>query len=173
MTTPDPLNQITRLYHFTDTRNLPMIRQLKGLYSAAVLKKAGWTIPAPGGNDWSQEADAWVGVDQYVHFCFCDSHPMEYLARQAGRIQTSIFLDIDPAVLRQDGVLFTAGVSNKSGMLRYTIEQARTLIDFEVICTRTNWKDPAILERRKNAEKCEILVPNGIAITWIRNMPNG
>jgi len=150
-----------------------MIRQLKGLYSAASLKKAGWSVPAPGGNEWSQDADAWVGMDQYVHLCFCNSHPMEFLARQSGRIQTSIFLEIDPAILTADGVLFTAGVSNKAGMARHTIEEAKQLIDFDVICTRMDWRDPAILQRRKDAEKCEILVPDGFDIKWIRNMPNG
>lgn len=37
MTTADPLLQITRLYHFTDRRNLPLIRQHGGLYPMAEL----------------------------------------------------------------------------------------------------------------------------------------
>ena len=173
MSAPDPFDQINTLYHFTDTRNLPLIRQRKGLFPIAVLRANGWTVPAPGGNDWSQDADSMFGMDKYIHLCFCNSHPMEYLARQSGRIQTSIFLEIDPTVIRQDGVLFTNGVSNKSGMVPDSIEQARSWVDFQVICTRMDWKIPEIRERRTNAEKCEILVPKGIALQWIRNMPNG
>ncbi len=173
MTQQDPLSLIRSLYHFTDQRNLPLIRRLGGLFSFAALKKAGWTVPAPGGNDWSQEADASFGMDQYIHLCFCDNHPMEYLARQSGRIEASVFLNINPAVLQKAGVLFTAGVSNKAGMARHTIEQARELIDFEVLYTRTDWKDPTIQERRRQVEKYEILVPGRIALDMIRNLPNG
>jgi hypothetical protein len=139
----------------------------------AALKRLGVMVPAPGGNEWSQTADCQSSMDQYIHLCFCKSHPMEYKAKQDGRIQESIFLNIDPSVLREEGVLFTIGVSNSSGIEKYTINQADSLIDFEVICERMDWNDNAILARRKKAEKCEILVPKKISINLIRNMPNG
>jgi hypothetical protein len=98
---------------------------------------------------------------------------MEYMAKQEGRIVESIFLKIDPSVLMQPGVMFTPGVSNKAGMIPLSIEEAKELIDFEVLYRRTDWKDPAIIERRKQAQKCEILVPDRIALEMIRNMPSG
>jgi hypothetical protein len=114
-------------------------------------------IPAPGGNEWSQDADANKGMDQYVHLCFRANHPMEYLARQDGQIKDSIFLEIHPDVLQIEGVMFSAGVSNKVGVEMIALVEAYKLIDFEVLDTRTNWKDAEIRRRLQRAEKCEIL----------------
>ena len=166
----DPLKRITLLYHFTDRRNLPFIRQHGGLYPMAELRKMKIEVPAPGGNEWSREADGMKGMDEYVHLCFRNSHPMEYVARQAGRIRDTIFLQIHGDVLHWEGVKFTADVSNKSGVKTYTMEHAKELIDFEVLYTRTNWKDPEIQKRLQQAEKCEILVPRFIPLGLIRNL---
>jgi ssDNA thymidine ADP-ribosyltransferase, DarT len=173
MSGADPLTLIRCLYHFTDTRNLPLIRQRQGLFSLAVLRRDGAIVPSPGGNEWSHDADRRGGLDQYVHLCFRKQHPMEYRAKQEGRIADSIFLEISADILTIPGVLFTPDVSNKSGVSRHTLEQARKMIDFEVLYTRTDWRDPAIRERLQNAAKCEILVPGGVPLTMIRNLPNG
>jgi ssDNA thymidine ADP-ribosyltransferase, DarT len=170
MNTGNPLYRIPMLFHFTDRRNLPLIRQLGGLFPLAQLKKNKVSVPAPGGNEWSQDADAQKGMGNYVHLCFCASHPMEWLARKDGRINDSIFLQIDPSVLQFDGVRYTPGVSNKSGMESMPIENAGAVIDFEVLYTRMDWKIPAVMERRKQAEKCEILVPCPIPLSHIRNI---
>ncbi|MFN0179620.1 MAG: DarT ssDNA thymidine ADP-ribosyltransferase family protein [Gemmatimonadales bacterium] len=167
------LKQIALLFHFTDRRNIAMIRQLGGLYPFAELKEMHITIPAPGGNEWSQEADGMKGMDRYVHLCFRSNHPMEYVARQEGRIGESVFLNVHPDVLAWDGVKFTPDVSNKSGVAACPIAEAVDMIDFEVLYTRTNWLDPVINTRLHQAEKCEILVPQKIPLEMIRNLPNG
>ena len=51
-----------------------------------------------------------------------------------------------------------------------TEDGAATLIDFTVLYTRTDWSDPAIQERLKAAEKCEVLVPELIPLSHIRNI---
>lgn len=91
------------------------IREHHGLYSLAALRKMGVEIPVPGGNEWSHDADERRGLDQYVHLCFRPNHPMEYVARQDGRITDSVYLHIHPDVLHLEGVMFAADVSNKSG----------------------------------------------------------
>jgi hypothetical protein len=169
----DPLKRIPELYHFTDRRNLPLIREHGGLYPMAELVRRKIKIPAPGGNEWSREADGKKGMDEYIHLCFRAKHPMEHLARQAGHIGDTIFLQIHPDVLVWEGVKFTPDVSNKSGVEVYTMDQARTMIDFEVLYSWTNWKDAAVNGRLLQAEKCEILVPNNIPLEIIRNLPNG
>jgi ssDNA thymidine ADP-ribosyltransferase, DarT len=175
MPSTDPFvrHKVSTLYHFTDRRNLPFIAKNGGLYSLAKLKEMGVAIPAAGGNDWSHEADVNKGLDRYVHLCFKSNHPMEYVARQEGRISDSLFLQIGLEVLQIDGVKFTADVSNKSGVQLRSIEEARKLIDFEVLYTRTNWRDQGIQERLQQAEKYEILVPDHIPLKFIRNLPNG
>ena len=130
-------------------------------------------VPAPGGNEWSQDADGLKGMNDYVHLCFRANHPMEYLARQDRRIQDTMFLHIHPDVIHWEGVKFTADVSNKRGVKVHTIDEAREILDFEVLYTRTDWSDPEIQKRLKQAEKCEILVPTKIGLDLIRNLPNG
>jgi hypothetical protein len=169
----DPLSRIPVLYHFTDRRNLALINEHGGLYPLTILRERGIAVPAPGGNEWSHDADAMKGMDAYVHLCFKSNHPMEYRARQDGRITDSIFLEIHPGVLQWDGVRFTAEVSNMSGVATHTMNEARTLIDFDVLYTRTNWSDPAIQARLQQAERSEILVPQLIPMQLIRNLPNG
>lgn len=83
------LKRIYALYHFTDRRNLPLIREHGGLYPLAKLRKKNIEVPAPGGNQWSHDADEIKGMDEYVHLCFCNNHPMEHVARQAGHIGQS------------------------------------------------------------------------------------
>lgn len=173
MVLPEPLNRIPFLYHFTDRRNLASIRDVGGICPIETLKARGVQIPAAGGNEWSQSADTMKGMDRYAHLCFRATHPMQFLARQDGRIGDSIFLQVHPEVLEWDGVQFTPDVSNKSGVSSYPIQQAKDMIDYEVLYTRTDWRDAAIKQRLLQAEKCEILVPRCIPLELIRNLPNG
>ena len=173
MSPDDPLLRIPVLYHFTDRRNLLLIRQLGGLYPLATLNEMGVQVPAPGGNQWSRDADDIRGMDRYIHLCFRATHPMEFRAREDGRIIDSIFLQVHPGVLQWEGVKFTSDVANKSGVPIYTVEEARAMIDFQVLYSWTNWTDPEIQQRLQQAEKCEILVPHPIPLELIRNLPNG
>ncbi len=156
---------VTCVYHFTDERNIPLIRQTDGLLSLAELRRRGIEPPAPGGNDWSHEADARVGVDEYVHLCLFNEHPMEFRAREDGRIRNTRFLQIQPAVLHCEGIRFTQDVSNKAGVRLLTLEEAVQALDFSVIYDRTDWRDPQVQERRKLAKKYELLVPSHIPLT--------
>lgn len=169
----DPLLRIPCLYHFTCKRNLTSIKKLGGLYSTAKLKEMGVEF-YPGGNQWSLDADVMSGMDQYVHLAFATGHPMEAAAKDDGRIQSPFYLRIDRRILYEQGVQFSAGVSNKSGMLVCAVDEARDqmLIDYEVLYKYMPWNDPEVQARRQAAEKCEILVPDFVAINFITNFPN-
>jgi hypothetical protein len=164
------LKEVKRLYHFTDERNLDSIRELGGLYSWRKLSEIGHKVDAPGGNDWSHDADAFKGLDAYVHLCFRRNQPMEYRARTEGRIVKSIFLEIDPAVLEIEGVLFTDDVSNKRGVEPHAVDEADDLIDFQILRPGIDLGNPDIRARLQKAEKYEILVPDFISIDLIRNL---
>ena len=58
-------------------------------------------------------------------------------------------------------------------MVPITIEAAKDEIDFDVLYTWTDWKDPAIKQRLKAAKKCEVLVPELIPLDLIRDFSNG
>ena len=159
-------------FHFTDTRNLPSIRK-QGLLSMRAIRQNCETPAAPGGNAWSQDADISSGMDKYVHLCFFSEHPMEWLARQDGRIAQSIFLRISPSVLHIPGVLITDGVANKATAIPKSAEEMIAELDLKVIYTRTDWKDATIQERLKAAKLCEILIPVSVPLPLITNIPNG
>lgn len=166
--------RIRNLFHFTDRRNLPSIRATGGLFSYARLQKMGIEIPAPGGNEWSHEADAQKAMDRYVHLCLRPTHPMEYVARVDGRIRTSIFLEVHTDMLESEGVRLTAGVSNKAGVDTHSIDDAMGIIDFDMLYGGwKNWNDPKIQERLQEVEKYEILVPKHVPLGMILNFPNG
>ena len=173
MAKPDPLARIMWLYHFTDIRNIPSIRKLGGLWSTAKLRKKGIEFH-PAGNDHSLDADKMFGMDRYVHLCFHNKHPMEYLAKGDGRIGKTIWLYIDASILKIDGVLYTPGVANKSGMQTYPIKKAADLIDYVAHYQYLDWAVPENHERRLAAEKCEILVPDHVPLKYFeRFLPNG
>jgi hypothetical protein len=165
--------KIEGIWHFTDRANIELIKQHGGLLSHAELMRRNVAIPAPGGNDWSHDADHNRGLDEYVHLAFVDDHPMLYVAKQDGRIQNAIWLKINIAVLQIPGVLYCPDVSNKTGVPTLSADAAAAQIDFEVLYTWLDWRDPAIQQRLRTARKSEILVPNFIPINYIMGWKNG
>jgi hypothetical protein len=125
---------------------------------------------APGGNEWSYDADAIKGVDEYVHLCLFDSHPMEYRAKQDGRILISIFLEVSTDVLFIPEVVITDDVANKRGVELLDFESAADRLDWPIITQRLDWNDPDVKERRKVAKKYEVLVPDAIPTHLIRGL---
>lgn len=154
-------------YHFTDRRNLNSILANNGLLPLAELRRRKIYVPAPGGNEWSHDADARIGLDEYVHLCLLNEHPMEFRAREERRTESSVFLEIHPAILAVEGVMFTPDVSNKVGVPLLSLEQAVEVMDFQVIYERTDWRDPEIQARRKIAKKYELLIPRDIPLKLI------
>jgi hypothetical protein len=47
------------------------------------------------------------------------------------------------------------------------------MIDYEVLYSRTDWKNPEIRQRLLQAEKYEVLVPGPIPLEMIRNLSHG
>lgn len=166
----DTLAKVSRLYHFTDRRNISLIKEMGGLYPLSQLDQKQIKVPAPGGNQWSRDADVQKGMGNYVHLCFRSKHPMEYAARQDGRITDTVFLQIDSSVMQFEGVRFTDDVANKAGVESVAIADAQALIDFEILYTTKDWKDPAVRARLAQAEKYEVLVPHVIPLAYIRNI---
>jgi hypothetical protein len=166
----DRLQRVKILYHFTDKSNIASIREHGGLWSTAKLKEKGIQFH-PGGNQHSLDADEIFGLDQYVHLCFTNEHPMAYLARKDGRIEQLKWLYIDQpaAILELDGVRYSHEVSNKSGAELYTIEQAREMFDDEALINNRetfDWKVGDNYARRQAVEKCEILIPDHLPLKY-------
>jgi len=161
------------VWHFTDRSNLELIEKHQGLLSFGEMERRKIKIPVPGGNQWSRDADKINGVHEYVHLAFVDDHPMLFLAKQEGRILNPIWLKIDSSILLQDGVQFCSEVSNKKGAIIFGVDKARKRIDFDVLFTRMDWRNPDIQARRQAAIKSEILVPKIVPIGKILSIKNG
>ena len=155
----DKLASVTWLYHFTDSRNIPSIRELGGLWSTAKLREMGVNFH-PGGNQHSLDADKMFGMDEYVHLCFSMQHPLAYLSSQDGRIAKLQWIYIDDAegIFEIEGVRYCAEVSNKSGVNHYSIDYARENFDVEAM-SYIDFRVGNNHARKQAMEKCEILVP--------------
>ena len=163
---------IDGIWHFTDNSNVQSIRN-HGLLSLAESRSRGLPIPRHGGNDWSHNADAQKQVDRYVHLAFLDNHPMLYRAKGDKRITEPVWLKISIEVLDVPGVFYTMDVSNKTGVSLLTAGEAIKMLDFEVLFSYTNWADPIIQNRRKDALKSEVLIPTSIPSNMILEIKNG
>ncbi len=161
------------IWHFTDKSNLEPIKEHQGLLSLGEAERRGVEIPAPGGNNWSHDADRWKGLHEYVHLTFVDDHPMLFRAKQEGRITEAIWLRIKSSIILEEGVRFCSDVSNKSGVDILDSNEAEQQIDFEVLFTYMDWRDSNIQARRQSALKSEILVPNFIPIDQILGFKSG
>ncbi|TPN69028.1 DUF4433 domain-containing protein [Mesorhizobium sp. B1-1-1] len=157
------------LFHFTDTRNIPSIKE-HGLLSLRELRRQEVVVNAAGGNGWSQDSATRIGLDNYVNLCMRDRHPMEWLAKKDGRILETKFLNIKPEVLEIEGVRFTAGVSNKAGMKILTWQEASDQLDWEVLYEWTDWKDLEVRARLNQASKYEVLIPGQVPISMMKNL---
>lgn len=121
--------KIDGLWHFTDRSNLALVQQQNGLLSFEEIRRRGVVVPAPGGNQWSHDADKIKGLHKYVHLTFVDNHPMLFMARQESRITDPVWLKIDVSILLVPGVLFTNDVSNKTGVQTMGADEAAEQID--------------------------------------------
>jgi hypothetical protein len=161
---------VQSFYHFTDRRNLDSIRNVGAILRLAELNRRGIVIPAPGGNDWSHQADARRGLDEYVHLCLVPQHPMKYVARQERDIQETRFLGVATSILNVAGIRFAPAVANRRGVPFLTLDEAVTQMDFEVVYRRLDWRDPAIQARLKSTRKYELLVPADIPLQLVRGL---
>ena len=69
---------------------------------------------------------------------------MVFRAQEEGRLLDVLFLQVSPAILSWTDVRFAPDIANKAGVALHSIDEAVKLIDFEVLYTRTNWRDPEI-----------------------------
>lgn len=158
------------LYHFTDSRNITRIKECGGLFSYRELSNSMLDGIVCGGNDWSHDADNISGVDDYVHLCFTTNHPMEYLARQEGRIRETCWICVHRDVLRIKGVRFTNDVANKAGVTLLTNNEAVNELDHEAIFTFIDFGIGNNQQRKQIAEKYEILIPGHIPLQYLVNI---
>jgi hypothetical protein len=159
--------QHQRFYHFTDRKNLPLVRE-HGLLSTSALRTRNLLKNVKtGGDAASLQSDAAKGTDGYVCLCFTSSHPMAHVAMPDERKLDPVYLEINPQVIKLPNVMITNAPSNQNGIVRVAAATALDGLDLEVIYMRTDWNDAAVQARLQAAEKYEILVPGSLAKQYI------
>lgn len=156
------------IYHFTDRKNLESIKNNGGLYSLAKINKMKLKDVSYISNGWSQDADRFKGIDSYVHLCFVQGeHPMAFNASNNNDL---IWLAIDSKILDSAGVLYTNDIANKSGVILLNNEEAKENLDIEGIFKFLPFTEEGNRERKVATYKYEILIPNFVPLSYIRNL---
>lgn len=93
-------NAVYHFYHFTDSRNVEMIKKYGGLYSWDYSEKHNIPVKDYGGDDQSRGLDARHGLQDYVRLSFCSDHPMAYRKYQEGHSLVLLKIKIDVAALK-------------------------------------------------------------------------
>lgn len=98
-------NNISALYHFTSSKNIPQIKQSGGLLSWYASVTRNNDVSIYGGDSLSRNLDKRFGNHDYVHLSFCDDHPMSYKLKQAG--EHVVWLEISPVVILLKDTIFS------------------------------------------------------------------
>jgi hypothetical protein len=172
----EDLAQIKQLYHFTDARNLPVIKEHGGILSSKLLREMGIEFQS-GGNQWSIDQDLRTGMDAYVHLAWDYGHPMAYNIRQREGKPKVVYLKIDRSILERDGVMFSRDVANSNNARPLvTVREACEggMIDYDAITNKIGSRlIQENYDRRVAAELSEILVPDLVEMDLIIDFPNG
>jgi hypothetical protein len=172
----EDLAQIKQLYHFTDARNLPVIKEHGGILSSKLLREMGIEFHS-GGNQWSIDQDLRTGMDAYVHLCWDYGHPMAHNIRQREGKPKVVYLKIDRSILERAGVMFSRDVANSTNARPLvTVRDAFEggMIDYDAINNKIGSRRiQENYDRRVAAELSEILIPDIVEIDLIVDFPNG
>lgn len=93
------------LFHFTDPRNIPSIKKY-GLLSWEQLLNRN-IIHYPASNELSRNLDRRYNLENYVRLSLTQNHPMFSAAIYYGRVQSLIWLKINPNVIDLSDTLFS------------------------------------------------------------------
>ena len=160
-------HQIKKLYHFTDRENLQNIINNGGLYSWADCEEKGITIAKPGGGNPSRKLDKKHGLEHYVRLSFTKRHPMMFVAKDDGRINNPVILEINPEILFEENTLFSDknAASNDAHV-------GGTLDDFKKIHFKSvkASKHFDLEESEQPYFQAEILVKNFVPLSYITNI---
>lgn len=160
-------HRIKKLYHFTDRENLQSIINNGGLYSWADCEEKGITIAKPGGGNPSRKLDKKHGLEHYVRLSFTKRHPMMFVAKDDGRINDPVILEINPEILYEEDTLFSDknAASNDAHV-------GGTLDDFKKIHFKsvTASKHFDLEESEQPYFQAEILVKNFVPLKYIANI---
>ncbi len=164
---------IRSIWHFTDMSNIQSIKN-NGLLSLRNLINNKINVACYGANELSHKLDISKGLDQFIHLSLIKDHPIQYIKTKNQEIPNPVWLEIDAKVLFKKKSIFSDTIANKTGAKIYTdINDLARFIDLDVLWSRTDWRDPQIKQRRKQAKYGEIMIKDSIEIQDIIGVYHG
>lgn len=161
-------NGITKLYHFTDKRNIESIIRNGGLYSWGDCVDHNINVPYPGGSTESHSLDYYQNRQYYVRLSFVQNHPMKYIAMHDERQLQPILLEISPEVLFWKHTKFSDQNAVKNDVcISSDADDFGKLIHFNAI-KATNTYD--LIDDERPYFQAEVLVQHCIPSNYILNI---
>ncbi|MBO4444187.1 MAG: DUF4433 domain-containing protein [Bacteroidaceae bacterium] len=158
---------ITKLYHFTDRSNIQSIIDNDGLFSWKDCNNMGISVNRPGGSDTSHSIDSYLGLDGYVRLCFTKNHPMMYVAKNDGRIEDPVVLEIDLSVVELSWTKFSDRNAARNGaVIKLGLSGARN-IHFSTVRQPTHFN---LSDDEKEYYQAEVLILEKVPISYISNI---
>lgn len=158
---------ITKLYHFTDKRNIESIIRNGGLYSWGDCVDHNIKVQVPGGSEESHSLDYHKKQQYYVRLSFVKNHPMKFIAMSDERQLQPVILEISPEVLFWKHTKFTDQNAVKTGAnISGDPNDFSKLIHFDAI-KAANVYD--LSEEDRSYFQAEILVHHCIPSCYILN----
>ena len=158
---------ITVLYHFTDRANLQSIYNNNGLYSWKYLKQNNIPIPYPGGDSLSRDLDIRYNLQNYVRLCFTKNHPMMYVAKQQGRLNDPVILEISSEVIFWNETKYSNMNATKTGHLQGETINDFLNIKFEIVKQNTHFD---LAPENKKYYQAEVMIKKHIPLSAIKNI---
>lgn len=159
-------HNIQSLWHFTDIRNLPLIKKLNGLRSKESLEKEGYlTKIYCGGNELSHDLDRKLGNWDKISLNFTPHTPMAYHIKKEKHL---VFIEIDISVATFEGVFFTDcnAIRLRNGQKREKGVKGLNNVKFQYIHSRPK---PYDADWQKFVQ-AEILVPDHIPLDCFKKI---
>jgi hypothetical protein len=159
-------NGVDSLWHFTDIRNMPLIKKYNGLKSKAFLEADGMLGEVfMAGNQLSHELDKSIGNWDKICLNFTPRTPMVYHKK---RSQHLVFIEIDSQAATLDGVTFTDcnAVRTRNGQNRAEGVQGLSQVRFDIIKGPIEpWS-----QDWKKFVQAEVLIPDCLPIQYFKSI---
>ncbi len=155
---------IGKLYHFTDASNIESIKR-HGLISNHTLKELNLHVKYSSTQS-SREADAKMGLDDFVRLSFVKTHPMLYTAMTSQGIHP-VIIEINPLIALMPQVYFSDKNALRTGANIGDAYTDLNKVRFDIVLCSKAYYDLSLEEKR--LYQAEILVKERIGPEFILN----
>lgn len=153
---------VGKLYHFTDVSNIESIKRY-GLISNRILKESNHHVKYSSTAS-SRNADAQMGLDDFVRLSFVKTHPMLYTAMTSQGIHP-IIIEINPLIALMPEVYFSDKNALRTGANIGDSYSDLNKVRFDIVLGSKAYYDLSLEEKRMY--QAEILVKERIGPEFI------